>query len=529
MKRMAFVLPLSILLAAALAANSNTVAAEHVLRWSSAGDVLTFDSHAASDSFSQNVSSEIYETLVRRGTDTTLVPTLAESWQVRDPLHWRFKLRRGVTFHDGTPFTADDVVFSVQRSQHHNASNRALTVLLGHPVKVDTYTVDFALAAPNPVLLEHLLSAAILSKAWCEQHNVQRPQAYADHEETYAVRHANGTGPYMLKSYEPAVRTVLVRNPHYWGAIDGNVTEADYRPIAAAATRIAALVSGELDFVLDPPPQDLARLRAVPDLKVVEGAEWRVIHLGFDQYRDELLYSNVKGKNPFKDRRVRQAFYQAIDVEALRTKIMRGGAVPTGSIVFAFGAAAPDTEQRLPYDTASAIKLLAEAGYPNGFEVRLDCPNNRYINDEQICVAASAMLAQIGIRAPVYATPMAQYSPRLDQHDVSFFLVGIGGSARDPQNSLTLVAHSESEASGDGRFNVGRFKDEEVDRLIDAVKTEMDSVKRDAMINAAVRKLAEGVYLIPLHRQKLPWAMRRGVDVVHTPYNRLVLEWTRVE
>jgi peptide/nickel transport system substrate-binding protein len=513
-----------VLLFAALTA----AAADRTLRWSSSGDVLTFDIHASTDSFSQNLVSQIYEQLVWRGKDTRMEPGLAESWQVVDPLRWRFRIRKGVKFHDGSPLTADDVVFSVQRAQHPNASNRALTTRLGRAKKVDAYTVDFELDAPNPILLEHLLSAQVMSKAWCERNGVVRPQAFSSREETFAARQAMGTGPYMLKSYEPGVRTVMVRNPNYWGRFDGNVGESIYRPIANPATRLAALVSGELDFVLDPPPQDLERLRAAAGIRIVQGPEWRVIHLGFDQFRDELKYGSVRDRNPFKDRRVRLAFYQAIDVEALRTKVMREAAQPTGSIAFAHDSAAPDTEARHPFDPAAARRLLSEAGYADGFEVRLDCPNNRYVNDERICVAVAAMLAQVGVKVQVSAQPMASFAPRLDERDLSFFLVGIGGGSRDPQTSLTLVAHSENAASGDGRFNAGRFADAELDRLIDGIKTEMDSTRRDAMIRQALIRVRDGVYVIPLHRQMLAWAMRSHVDVVHTPYNGLVLRWTTV-
>jgi peptide/nickel transport system substrate-binding protein len=502
-------------------------AAGRTLRWSTAGDVLTFDFHAAADSFSQNFAAQIYEQLVRRGKDTSFEPGLAESWEVHDPLHWRFRLRKGVKFQDGTPLTADDVVFSVLRSQHPNASNRALTTRLGKPRKLDELTIELELDTPNPVLLEHLLSVVIMSKAWCEAHGVARPQAYADKEETFAVRNAMGTGPYMLRLYEPGVRTVLVRNPNYWDSADGNVDEVVHRPIASGPTRTAALLSGEVDFVLDPMPQDVDKLRSVKGFKIVEGIEWRVIHLGFDQARDELLYADVKGRNPFKDKRVRLAFYHAIDVEALRAMVMRGSAAPTGSIAFAPGA--PDTEVRYPHDPALARKLLAEAGYVNGFEVRLDCPNNRYVNDEKICVAVSAMLSKVGIRAPVHAEAMVSFSPRLDKRDVSFFLVGIGGSGSDPQTALTLVAHSENATSGDGRFNSGRFGDTELDKFIDAMKTEMDAPRRNAMIRSALMKLHEGAYLIPLHRQMVPWAMRDGVQVVHTPWNSLNLHWVKLD
>lgn len=508
---------------------SSPQAADRVLRWSTAGDVLTFDFHAAADSFSQNFDALIYEQLVRRGKDTRIEPALAESWELRDPLHWRFHLRRGVKFQDGTPLTADDVVFSVVRSQHPNASNRALTTRLGKPRKLDEFTVEFELDTPNPVLLEHLLSAAIMSKAWCEAHGVTRPQSYAQGEETYAVRHAMGTGPYLLKSYEPGVRTVLVRNPAYWSTFDGQVDQVVYLPINSGPTRIAALLSGELDIVQDPPPQDIERLRGEKGIKVVEGVEWRVLHLGFDQFREELQYASVKARNPFKDKRVRLAFYQAIDVEALRAKVMRGSAATAGSIGFAPAPGGPETEVRYPFDPARSRQLLAEAGYPQGFEVRLDCPNNRYVNDEKLCVAISAMLARIGIRAPVHSEPMATFSPRLDKRDTSFFLVGIGGSGSDPQTPLTLVAHSENAASGDGRFNSGRFADAQLDALVDAVKTEMDVPKRNAQIRSAFLKLHEGAYLVPLHRQMLPWAMREGVQVVHTPWNALNLRWVKLD
>ena len=508
---------------------STTDSTAQTLRWSSAGDVLTFDAHAAADTFSRNVSGQIYETLVTRAKDTSIEPALAVSWQVVDPLRWRLRIREGVKFHDGSLLTADDVVFSVNRSQHANASNRALAVRLGRAKKIDTYAVEFELDTPNPVFLEHLMVAEVMNKTWAERHGVVRPQAYGDREETYAVRNANGTGPYMLKSYEAGVRTVLVRNPSYWQKVEGNIDQAIYRPITNPATRIAALVSGELDFVLDPPPQDIDRLKTTPALKIVEGIEWRVLQLGFDQYREELLYSNVKGRNPFKDRRVRLAFYHAIDVDALRTKVMRGAAQPTGSIAFDPRTAGPEIEARLAYDPAAARRLIAEAGFPEGFEVRLDCPNNRYINDEKICVAISAMLAQIGIKAPVHAQPMAMFSPRLDTRDVSFFLLGFGGGGRDPQTALSLLAHSENAQTGDGRFNSGRFSDPEIDRLVAAMKTEMDTKRRDEMIRQSLLKMREGVYVIPLHRQMLPWAMRRGVQVVHTPWNALRLQWVRVD
>src|SRR5882672_11037503 len=321
--------------------------------WASQGDVQTSDPHSQNEGLTNLFSQEVYGTLVMRDKQLGLAPGLAVSWTRVNDTTWRFALRQGVKFSDGTPFTADDVVFSIERAQHEFSQLRQYANLLGRARKLDDYTVEFVQQNPNPILLEHATTIYIMSKAWSVKHKVEQPLDYKSGQDSHAARNAMGAGPWMLVLRQPDVKTVLRRNPHWWGKFEGNVTEIVYRPIKSDATRTAALFSGQVDFVLDPPPQDVGRIKAQPGLKVVEGTENRIIFLGFDQYRDELLYSNVKGKNPFKDPRVRQAFYQAIDVEALSTKIMRGGAVPTGSIVFAFGAAAPDTEQRLPYAPAT--------------------------------------------------------------------------------------------------------------------------------------------------------------------------------
>src|SRR6185436_4232026 len=204
-------------------------------------------------------------------------------------------------------------------------------------------------------------------------------------------------------------------NPNWWGIKDGrfegNVETVEYRPITNQSTRMAALRSGEIDFVLDPPVQDIAKLREEKSLKVWEGNEIRVLFFGFDQHRPELLYSDVKGKNPFKEMKVRKALYQAIDIEAIRAQVMRGLSIPTG-IVFPDPKGAgvrPELEKRLPFDPAAAKRLLAEAGYPNGFGFTLHCPNDRYINDEKICVALAAMWARLSVNVKVDAMPKAQY------------------------------------------------------------------------------------------------------------------------
>ena len=381
-------------IAAVCAAAASGVADAKPFRWSSQGDLQTSDPHSQNENLTNLFAQQVHDTLVMRDKKLAIVPGLALSWARLNDTTWRFVLRQGVRFHDDSPFTADDVVFSIERAQHPNSLLRQYANLLGKPRRIDDHTVELVQADPNPVLLQHATLIYIMSKAWSAKHRVEQPLDFKSGQDSYAARHAMGTGPWMLVAREPDVKTVLRRNPHWWGKHEGNITEITYRPIQSDATRTAALFSGQLDFVLDPPPQDVARIKAHPDLKVVEGTENRVVFFGFDQHRDELLYSNVKGKNPFKDKRVRQAVYHAIDIEALRTKTMRGSAVPTGGITPSILASNPDAERRLPYDPAAAKRLLAEAGYARGFEVGLHCPNNRYINDEEICVAVASMLAR---------------------------------------------------------------------------------------------------------------------------------------
>jgi peptide/nickel transport system substrate-binding protein len=516
MKRLGFAL----VLAAALV---TLPAAAKTLRWASQGDPQTADPYSQNEGLTNMFSQSVHDTLVMRDNALRLVPGLAVSWQQVNATTWRFSLRQGVKFHDGSPFTADDVVFSYERAQHPNSQLRQYAVPVGKPRRVDDYTVEFVQDKPNPITLEHATTIYIMSKAWSEKNKVERPLDFKGKEETYASRNANGTGAWILASREPGVKTVLKRNPDWWGVREGrapgNVTDVVYTQVSADATRTAALLSGQIDFVLDPPPQDLSRLEANKDTKVVRGQENRIVFFGFDQRRDELLYSSVKGKNPFKDVRVRQAVYQAIDIEALRTRTMRGSAQPTGGMTPSILPSSPEIEQRLPHDPARAKQLLADAGYPSGFEVTLDCPNNRYVNDEEICIAVAAMLTRVGIQTKVTAMPRATYFPKLEKHDTSFFMLGWGGAITDAQTTLSPVLRSPDEKTGNGSFNYGRYANAKLDALIDAAAVEMNADKRRQMIWDALKEHNAQVHHVPLHRQMIPWAMRSGVTVVHRPDN----------
>ena len=269
-----------------------------------------------------------------------------------------------------------------------------------------------------------------MSKAWCEKNRATKPQNFTQKEEMITARQANGTGPYSLKSREPDVKTVLVKNPNWWGIKagmwEGNADEVIYTPIVSDGTRVAALISGEVDLVNDPPPQDVPRLTQTPGIKVLEGTENRIVFIGMDQFRDELLYSNVKGKNPLKDKRVREALYYAVDIEAIKKNTMRGLSAPSGAMLPSTLQTTPEVEKRLPFDRERAKKLLADAGYPNGFEVTLDCPNNRYINDEKICQALAAMWSQIGVNTKVNTMPRAVYFPEAREERHEHVHAGLG-------------------------------------------------------------------------------------------------------
>src|ERR671935_2053691 len=242
-------------------------------RWASQGDPQTIDPHSQNELLTNSINGQMYETLVNRGKKLEIVPVLATEWQEVDPLTWRFTLRKGVRFHDGTPFTADDVLFSMQRASQPTSQIRVYATALGKPVKIDDYTVEFKLPEPNPIMLEHATLVQMMSRAWCEKHKVERPLDYSAKEESYASLHANGTGPYMLKSREPDVKTVMVRNPNWWGKPQGNVTEVTYLSIKSDATRVSALIAGNVDLILDPPPQDVPRLKRQQGIRVIEGTE----------------------------------------------------------------------------------------------------------------------------------------------------------------------------------------------------------------------------------------------------------------
>jgi peptide/nickel transport system substrate-binding protein len=354
-------------------------------------------------------------------------------------------------------------------------------------------------------------------------------QNYVAKEESYASRNANGTGPYILKTWEPDKRVVFAANPDWWDKREGNVTDIVYTPIKADATRIAALLSGDVDMVTDLPPQDVTRLRGEAKLKVLDGHEVRTIFIGMDQHSDELKYSNIKGKNPFKDMRVRKALNLAVDREAIRRVTMRGLAIPA-AIMVAPGVHghSKDIDQAQALDVDGAKKLLAEAGYGSGFEFGLDCPNNRYVNDEEICQALVGMWARIGLKAKLNAQPMATFIQKIQKFDHDAYMLGWGVVNFDANYTLQSLVRTKT-TGADGSFNLGRISDAKIDALVDAIKTELDTGKRDAMLREGLVATRDNYYYVPLHHQLRPWAMKKNVTAVHNAVDRHESRYTRVD
>ncbi len=510
---------------AALAAAS---ASATTFKWSSASDIPTMDIHSQNNALGNGVHAAFYESLVYYNSRSFKVePVLATAWNLVTPTQMRFTLRKGVKFADGSAFTADDAVFSLNRAMSKQSNFGVYAQGIDKVVKVDDSTIDLILKGPNPVLLNQLTELRMMSKAWAEKNKSVEVKDIKTKDETFAHRNAMGTGPFMVDSWQPDQKLVLKRNPNWWGKMEGNITEVIYSPIKTETTRAAALLSGEVDMVLDPSPQDLPRMRASSALKVMDGAENRTIFLGMDQFRDELLGSNIKGKNPLKDVRVRKALYQAIDIDTIKRVTMRGLSDPTGALVSQqVNGWAESIHKRPPFDAEASRKLLAEAGYKDGFEVDFACPNNRYINDEEICQAVTVMWAKIGVKAKLRTQPLVSYFPMIQRYEASIYMLGWGVPTFDALYSLQSLTRSVG-TGGDGNYNLGRYKNERMDYLVDRIKVETDLPVRNRLLTEGLQLQNDTVAHIPLHNQIIPWAMKKNIDLVHRADNRI--DWRLVK
>ena len=527
MKLKALALALGLAVAATLPANAAT------FRLAFQGDLKSLDPYSLNETFTHGMLGNVYEGLTKRDKELKIVPGLAERWEVVEPTRWRFYLRKGVKFSNGEDFTADDVVFSADRARMPASDVKTRLPADAKVVKVDDHTVDFILSGPNPILHYEWDTWYILSKKWAEANGSTEPQPQAGQQQSYAALHANGTGPFIITEHQAGGKTVFKPNPNYWGKVEHNLDEVIFTTISNDATRVAALLSGDVDFADPIPLQDVDRVNAGANAKVMQGPELRTIFLGFDQYRDELKYSNVKGKNPFKDVRVRKAFYLAIDENAIADKVMRKAAVPAALMISPLLFPLAKDFTRPKADVAEAKKLLAEAGYPNGFEVTMDCPNDRYVNDEAICQAVTSMLARVNIKINLLAQPKAKYFAKIlvsGKYDTSFYLLGWTPGSFDSWNILANMYRCRDEKGAGGNNNVGNYCNPKMEEYVKQVLVENDPAKRDQLIKQAYELGQNQDWgYVPLHQQALAWGVSKKMKIVQRADNQILFYWFRKE
>jgi peptide/nickel transport system substrate-binding protein len=514
---------------ASLIALAAVPASAQTLRYANQGDLKSLDPYTLNETTTHAHLGHVYDGLIARDKDLKIVPALAESWEIPEPTRWRFHLRKGVKFQNGDPFTADDVVFSAERVRKKGSNLQTRIPADAKVVKVDDFTVDFILTSPNPIMHSQWDTWYIMDKKWAEANNAVEPTPAAATTPSFASLNANGTGLFTVESHQPGVKTVYKANPNSWRKPEHNIKEIVFTPIGSDATRVAALLSGEVDVVEPVPIQDITRVDSSPNAQVLKGPELRTIFLGMDQVRDELLYSNVKGKNPFKDIKVREAFFKAIDIELIKTRVMRGLSTPSALMIAPQLFKLSGDFTRPKFDPDGAKKLLTEAGYPDGFEVTMDCPNDRYVNDAAICQAVVGMLARIGVKVTLLAQPKAQYFAKVLKpggYQTSFYLLGWTPGTLDSHNVLhDIMGCRDDPKSNRGEANLGGYCNKKLDELADKVLQESDTTKRDLLIKEAFEIGLKDFGYIPLHQQALAWGVSKKVKLNQRADNQVLLYW----
>ncbi|HEX4261154.1 MAG TPA: ABC transporter substrate-binding protein [Acetobacteraceae bacterium] len=498
-------------------------------KWANDGDVGAMDPYTREETVQLSFLGNIYEPLIRRDAQLKLQPALATSWEEINPTTWRFHLRHGVKWQDGSPFTADDVVFSFNRIMSKTSVMRDVMASVKDAKKIDDYTVDFEMKHIDPIFPQEQSNLLIVSKAWMTKHGAVDPVIIGGTADNYAVHNAMGTGPYRLVSREPDHRTVVEKNPTWWDKNPSNADRVEFDVINNASTRVAALLSGEEDMIYSVPVQDMPRIAHAPGLKLIEHPELRTIFLGMDQIDPELKDSNVKGKNPLKDVRVRRAFALAIDENLIAKVIMRGLAHPSwemwGPGVNGYN---PKLDVRPTANPAESKKLLAEAGYPNGFSLGMDCPDDRYVMDVQICTAVVSMLAKVGVKVALNAQTKTKFFAKITapRFDTDFYLLGWTPATYDAENTLFALLGSRNGVRGN--VNAGGYSNPELDKLIAEIGSENDQAKRIDEINQSIKLIQDQVASIPLHQQVIVWATKKNVSVVQTADNNFQFRFIKM-
>jgi peptide/nickel transport system substrate-binding protein len=515
------------LLGGALSMSAMGATAE-TFHWASTTDPQTMDPHAVNSAPVLSFLNNVYEGLVRRGKGMSIEPSLATSWEpLAGENGWRFNLRQGVTFQDGSVFNAEDVLFSYQRASDEAADVRSWFAPVSDVRVVDEFTIDFVNSAPNPLFPDSIANFMILDKDWAMANDAALPARDA---ENFATMNVNGTGPFTLASRDPGVRTTLSPNANWWDVVDHNITEAVFTPIGNSATGLAALLSGEIDFIQPIPLQDVAQVEGRDGFKVLEGEETRVIMFGFGHEHDALLYSSdVTDVNPFTDPRVRLAAAHAIDIASIDRVLFRGKIEPASQLVpEGISGFSEVNSDRPAFDPERAKALLSEAGYPDGFSFGLKCPNDRYINDEAVCRAAASMFAAVGLDAELSTGPVRDYWPQLRGDDFDMYLLGWSPGTFDMEHPIRFLMHSQDNERKLGSWNFGNYSNARVDELLPLIQQEIDPAARQGMVDEVVKITQDEVAYIPLYTQPLIWAAKDNVDLTQRADNFFMLRWVTV-
>lgn len=492
-----------LLISAAIVTASFATASAETVRWARAGDSITMDPHAQNEGPTHTLSHQIYDTLLHRDMAGAIIPSLATEWAALsdNPNVWRFTLRKGVVFHDGSDFTSEDVVFSLNRAMADGSEMKELLSSVKEVRAVDSHIVDVETNGANPLLINNLTNMFMMDKGWSEDNKVTTPHDVAKGETNFATMNTNGTGAFMLVSRAVDEKTILKANPNYWGKdlYPNQVTEIIYTPIQSSATRVAALLSGEVDIIQDVPVQDLGRVSASTGLQLATAAQNRVIFFGLD---------TVNG--PTANLKVRQAMNIAINRDSIKKIVMRGQSDPTGVIMPPFVNGWTEALNQHPqYDLNKAKALMKDAGYSNGFDIVLNCPNDRYVNDESICQAAVGMMAKIGITVTLDAKPKAQHFPIAKGGEADFYMLGWGVPTFDSHYIFNYLVHSQT--NDRGSWNPTGYSNADVDAMIVSLESETDLTKRDDTIAKIWAAVQVAQMYLPIHNQVLNWGMRKDI------------------
>jgi peptide/nickel transport system substrate-binding protein len=485
-----------------------------IFRYALKGDIRSMDPHHFFEGGNKSFLENIYEAPVRRDKNLKLIPALATEWENIAPTVWRFKLRQNVKFHDGTPFTAEDLIFSVARAKSPSSDFKGALVSIKEVKKIDDYTVDIITHEPDAILPDELISCPIMSKVWCEKHKVLTPLTVKSKSLHYADFHTNGTGAFKLKERVPDLKTVLIKHNAWWDISQGNVESVEMMPIHSDATRVSALLSGKIHMMTQVPLQDIQALRLNKALKIYHTQGNRTIFLGLNLLPKE--GDEQKASNPLQNILARKALYQAINEEGLRHNIMRGFSQPAALMIApSIGGYKADLDKRYPYDVNQAKQLLTQAGYGQGLNLSMECSNDRYIHDEKICTSLVGMFAKVGIHVNLTTKTKTKFFADLRKQVPSLYLFGWSASTNDAHGAFYHLALTKKE--GQGEFNYGGYSNKQFDDLIQAAHKELNKQKRLELLGKAMEIHKQDIGHIPLHHEPVVWAAQKNVKLEQRP------------